>query len=108
MGLHFHDRQLIVYDANNNVFVASNSQELSSHANWFKTSPAQEQLIALSRSSSRDRVFATFDSGEHAIRAVAFEFLPKNKHYFSGGQFCTKAELIQTRRAFYVAVQLPC
>ena len=110
MGLHFHDRQLIVYDANNKVFVASNSpQELSSHANWFTTSPAQEQLIALGQSSSQDRVFATFDSGEHAIRAVAFRVPAKDQtltFLVANSLHDEEQSLVQTRRAFYVAVPL--
>jgi len=109
-GLHFHDRQLIVYDASGKVIVSSNSPtQLSSRSTWFSNSPAQENLIALGKSSVDGRVFATFDSGEHAIRAAALPVSAKDQTLIfvvANSLRDEEQSLAQTRRAFYIAVPL--
>ena len=110
MGLHFHDRQLIVYDSSNKVFVASSTpHEPSTNSNWFSTSPVQEHLIALATSASTGRSFSLFDFGQEPIRAVA-SIVPAKDHNLTfvvvNSLKDERQSLSQTRRAFYIAVPL--
>ena len=110
MGLHFHDRQLIVYDSSNKVFVASNTpHELSTNQNWFTISPVAEHLIALTKTASTGRSFSLFDDGKESIRAVASIVPAKDQNLTFVVVNSLRDEqqsLLQTRRAFYVAVPL--
>jgi two-component system OmpR family sensor kinase len=110
MGLHFHDRQLIVYDSSNRVFVSSTTpQELSADSNWFKASPVPEQLFALIKTAQSGRSFSLFQSGQETVRAVASVVPAKDQNLtfvVVNSLLDEQQGLAQTRRAFFVAVPL--
>jgi len=110
MGLHFHDRQLIVYDAASNVFVTSTTpRDVSIEQQWFLSAPPQDLLLDLVRVAETDRVYRTLSSGEHDLKAVASRVPAKDKTLTFVVAMSLQDEqrsLVQTRRAFYIAVPL--
>jgi heavy metal sensor kinase len=111
MGLHFHDRQLIVYDSASNVFVSSSTPPgLSPEQDWFLSAPPQDFMMDLLRVASSGRVFRTYDSREEGrIRAVASRVPAKDQvltFVVANSLRDEEQSLVQTRRAFYIAVPL--
>jgi two-component system OmpR family sensor kinase len=110
MGLHFHDRQLIIYDLNNRVLVASITPgELSSNSNWFLASSVSDDLLALTSSAANGRAFSLFPFNQEQLRAVASIVPAKDqslKFVVVNSLRDENQSLVQTRRAFYVAVPL--
>jgi heavy metal sensor kinase len=110
-SFHFRDRQVIVFDQQHNVVVASETIEnLPSGTKWFTSAAAQPHLQKLLDSASRNgRAHDTLFDSEHAIRALAVA-IPAGPHHYLlvvanplGEQ---ERGLAQARRAFYVAIPL--
>jgi len=110
LGLHFHDRQLIIYDAHNQVLVSSSAPSgLASNANWFLAAPVSENLLALTTTAANGRSFSLFAYGQEQFRAVASIVPAKDqslKFVVVNSLRDENQSLVQTRRAFYIAVPL--
>ena len=84
MGLHFHDRQLIVYDSSSKVFVTSDTpHDLSNQREWFLSTSPKDVLVGLVREVGDGRVYRTLNSGEHELKAVASRVPAKQANSFS-------------------------
>ncbi len=107
----FRDRQVIVFDQERNVVVASDTTEnLPLATKWFTLPAAQPQLENLLHAASRaGRAYATILDSEKAIRVLAVA-LPTGSHHYTLVVANPLREqekgLAQARRAFYIAIPL--
>ncbi|HEY6802544.1 MAG TPA: ATP-binding protein [Pyrinomonadaceae bacterium] len=110
LGLHFHDRQLIIYDSSNQVLVASSTPSgVASNSNWFLAPDVSEHLLALTADAVSGRSFSLFPFGREQLRAVASIVPAKDqslKFVVVNSLRDESQSLVQTRRAFYIAVPL--
>lgn len=110
-GFHFRDRQVIVFDGQRNVVVASETAEKFPHGpDWFRSTAAQPQLSNLIDSASRaGRAYTTMFKEEHAIRSLVAAVPSSGQTYFftvaTPLQEQEKA-LMQAQQSFYIAIPL--
>lgn len=111
-GFRSRDRQVIVYDSQRRVVVASDKPEnLGLENNWFAASDSQQQLAALFASASRSgRAYGNFSlGGKNAIRVLAVAVPVAGQSYtfvIANSLHDQEQALEQARAAFYVAIPI--